>query len=259
VIGFALGILTASLIGSVHCAAMCGGFVCFYAGSDTSASHMPKATPLHSHAAYNIGRLASYLLLGAVAGTLGSGVATLGNMAGIARAATVLAGALMVGWALSTIAAQRGVAIGTLRAPAAWQRMLGGLLHRLRRQSPIVRAGMTGLMTTLLPCGWLYVFVATAGGTGSVRGGLMVMAMFWIGTVPALVAVGVGAQRLFGPLRQRLPSLSAFAVLLLGVLAMSGHLGMEQMAHEAMPATGNGTSSPTHDRAAAAGATTHGH
>ena len=29
------GVLIASLVGSVHCAGMCGGFVCFYAGSSS--------------------------------------------------------------------------------------------------------------------------------------------------------------------------------------------------------------------------------
>lgn len=85
-----------------------------------------------------------------------------------------------------------------------------------------IRAWLTGLVTTLLPCGWLYVFVATAGGAGSVRGGMLVMAAFWLGTVPALVAVGLGAQRLFAPLRVRLPMLSPAIVLVMGLLTISG-------------------------------------
>ncbi len=233
-ISAALGVLAASLIGSVHCAAMCGGFVCFYAGATSShpgagsGATQSLATPLHAHAMYNVGRLASYLFLGAIAGLLGSGVATIGRMAGVAHAATVLAGALMVGWALSTIAAQQGYAIGAARAPEAWQRALGRVLHAVRAQPPAARAALTGLLTTLLPCGWLYVFVATAGGTGSVRGGLTVMLVFWLGTVPALLAVGLGAQRVFGPLRRRLPAAGALAVLVMGVLAMSGRLSMQR-------------------------------
>ncbi len=247
----ALGILAASLIGSVHCAAMCGGFVCFYSGATASKGERATAVaPMRAHAAYNVGRLASYLLLGALAGALGSGVTLLGRMAGVAHAATVLAGALMVGWAVSTIAAQRGFTVGAIRAPEAWQRALGKLLHAVREQPASTRAALTGLLTTLLPCGWLYVFVATAGSTGSVRGGLTVMAIFWLGTVPALVAVGMGAQRAFGPLRRRLPSMSAFAVLVMGVLAMSGHLSMQAGGMSATSASSVGVQSDT---------TTHGH
>lgn len=240
----ALGILVTSLIGSVHCAAMCGGFVCFYAGSGDAGNSIAS---LRSHAMYNVGRLASYLLLGGLAGALGAGLSNAGQMAGVAHAATVIAGALMVGWAVSTIAAQRGVAIGTLHAPEAWQRALGRLLQSIRTQPMPARAALTGLLTTLLPCGWLYVFVAMAGGTGSVRGGLTVMLIFWAGTVPAMLAVGIGAQSLFGPLRKRLPSLSAFAVLVMGVLAISGHLSMRDDQRTHRMSMSNATPSKVHE------------
>lgn len=220
-IGTTLGVLAASLIGSAHCAAMCGGFVCFYAGSATPARDAPM---LRAHTLYNVGRLASYLVLGALAGALGAGVTHLGALAGIARAATTVAGALMIAWALHTIAAQRGLKIGAPRTPAAWQHALGRILHRLRGQHVGVRAAAMGLLTTLLPCGWLYVFVAAAGGTGNVADAMLVMAVFWLGTVPAMFAVGLGAQRVLGPLRMRLPTLSAVTVLVIGVLAIAGRL-----------------------------------
>jgi sulfite exporter TauE/SafE len=252
VIAAALGILVASLIGSVHCAAMCGGFVCFYAGSGDGGTN---AASVRSHAMYNLGRLISYLLLGALAGALGAGLSNVGQVVGIAHAATVVTGALMVGWAVSTIAAQRGVAIGTLHAPAAWQRTLGHVLRAIRTQPIATRAALTGLLTTLLPCGWLYVFVAMAGGSGSVRGGLTVMLIFWAGTVPAMLAVGIGAQSVFGPLRKRLPSLSAFAVLVMGVLAISGRLSMrdDQLTHSLFGAPSSSASAQAH------GAMSHGH
>lgn len=248
----AAGVLVASLVGSVHCAGMCGGFVCFYAGS--AAGHDPAA--LRAHAMYNVGRLASYLLLGAIAGAIGAGVSELGAMAGVSRAAAVVAGALMVGWAISTIAAQRGVSIGALHAPVAWQRALGRVLQAVREQPIAVRAGLTGLFTTMLPCGWLYVFVATAGGTGTVRSAMTVMALFWVGTVPALVAVGVGAQTLLAPFRRRLPAFSAVVVLVMGLLSMSGHLAPDAAApaahaHGPAPVSANAT-----PRAPAAAATT---
>lgn len=244
-IGAAAGILAASLVGSVHCAAMCGGFVCFYSGSTSGSA---AATPLRAHAMYNVGRLASYLTLGAVAGILGSGVAAVGRMAGVAHAATVIAGALMVGWALTTIAAQRGVSIGAVHAPEAWQRALGRALHGVREQPATVRAGLTGLLTTLLPCGWLYVFVATAGGTGTVRGAMTVMFIFWAGTVPAMVAVGLGAQRVFGPLRRALPSASALVVLVMGLLAISGRLSMQRDATGSVSAGSHDMSEMSHGR-----------
>ena len=88
-----LSVLGASLLGSVHCAAMCGGFVCLYSG--TGSARQTGAAP---HAAYNAGRLFSYLLLGALAGSVGHGVDRIGGVAGIGRLAAIIAGALMVVW-----------------------------------------------------------------------------------------------------------------------------------------------------------------
>jgi uncharacterized protein len=224
-IGTATGILAASLVGSVHCAGMCGGFVCFYTGAGSSTD----AAALRAHAMYNVGRLTSYLTLGAIAGAIGAGVSSLGAMAGVQHAAAMVAGALMVGWAISTIAAQRGVRLGAMRAPESWQRAMGRVLHAVREQPMATRAWLTGVLTTMLPCGWLYVFVATAGGSGSIRAGVLTMAVFWLGTVPALLTVGLGAQRLFGPLRQRLPMLSATLVLVMGLLSISGRFSMHHM------------------------------
>lgn len=224
-IGTAAGVLMASLVGSVHCAGMCGGFVCFYAGAGTAnGASSPRPSLLHAHALYNIGRLLSYLTLGAVAGVVGSHISHLGALAGIQQGAAIVAGALMIAWAASTLAAQRGVSLGTLRAPEAWQRVLGRVLHAVRSQPVGIRALLTGLLTTLLPCGWLYVFVATAGGTGSVLSAMGMMAIFWLGTVPALVAVGLGAQTVLAPFRNRLPMVSATVVLIMGLWSLSGHL-----------------------------------
>ncbi|MEP6619581.1 MAG: sulfite exporter TauE/SafE family protein [bacterium] len=217
--GSAAAILAASLLGSVHCAAMCGGFVCFYTGSA-----LPGASLVRAHALYNVGRLISYLFLGALAGAVGVGVTHLGALAGVGHAATIVAGTMMIGWALATFAVQRGIHIGLPSTPQWWQRFLGGALRRLGGRSLAVRALFTGLATTLLPCGWLYVFVAAAGGTGRMVDGMILMAVFWLGSVPAMVAIGMGAQRAFGPLRQRLPALGAMTVFVLGILAMSGRL-----------------------------------
>jgi sulfite exporter TauE/SafE len=53
-----------------------------------------------------------------------------------------------------------------------------------------------------------------AAGTGSIGGGAALMLAFWLGTVPALLGLGVGVERLSAPLRSRLPALSAAVVLL---------------------------------------------
>jgi sulfite exporter TauE/SafE len=59
-----------------------------------------------------------------------------------------------------------------------------------------------GLCTALLPCGWLYSFVATAALTRSPLGGAFVTLTFYLGTVPVLLAI---PQMIKPGLNQRLP------------------------------------------------------
>lgn len=215
-----IGVLLASLVGSVHCAAMCGGFVCLYAGPavERGVSGGP------AHLAYNGGRLVSYLALGTAAGALGARVDDIGRLAGLGRSAAVLAGTLMVAWALSAIGALIGVRVPAVGAPSWAKRWMGGALIAIRGRPAVARAAITGLLTTLLPCGWLYTFVVTAGGTGSALTGAIVMLAFWAGTVPMLLGVGVGARAVFGPFARRLPAVSAAVVLVLGLLSIAGKM-----------------------------------
>jgi sulfite exporter TauE/SafE len=214
------GVLIASLVGSIHCAAMCGGFVCAYAGAGAPRGF----ANLPAHLAYNGGRLVSYVTLGLVAGAIGARVNDAGRFAGIGRGAAVLAGALMVVWATGTIAASLGVRVPGSLAPEWLQKRLGAIVVGIRDEPPVARAALTGLLTTLLPCGWLYTFVVTAGGTGSAIAGAATMFAFWLGTVPMLMTVGLGAQHVLGPFARRLPLAAATLVLVLGLLSIAGRL-----------------------------------
>lgn len=206
----------ASLLGSAHCAAMCGGFVCGYAGDARGR------TDWAAHLAYNGGRLVSYLALGVVAGVAGASLTRAGAIAGIARPAAIVAGTLMVLW--GTVAALRagGITLPRLRFTGAAPAAMRSVLVRIADQPAPVRAGALGALSALLPCGWLWAFAITAAGTGSVPRALVVMAAFWAGTVPALTAVGVAAQRAAGPLRRRLPMLTAGVLVVLGLLTIAG-------------------------------------
>jgi sulfite exporter TauE/SafE len=245
-----LAVLVASLLGSVHCAAMCGPFVCFYATSGASTASWRRET--RGHAAYNIGRLVSYVALGLIAGALGGMLDRAGMLAGVGKIAAMIAGLLMVGWGVGAMLAARGVRIPAPGVPAAWQHAMGAVLQRVRNQPPVIRAAATGLVTTLLPCGWLYAFVVTAGGAGSPLRGALVMLVFWAGTLPMMLAVGYGARAFFGPLRARLPMVSAAVIVMLGLFSIANHFGVVpgmRWMHEltpAVPVAGAPTATPPH-------------
>jgi sulfite exporter TauE/SafE len=225
-----LGVLGASLLGSAHCAGMCGGFVAFYA-TGTGARR------LSAHAAYHGGRWISYVLLGVLAGALGAGLDRAFTATGLAGGAGILSGALITAWGAAKL----------LRAlaPRLWTRLdartprvgrgAGGLvaaaLGRFAHSPPAMRALALGLFTTLLPCGWLYAFVATAAGTGSPARGALVMTAFWAGTLPMLALFGVLARKAAGPFARRLPLLSACLLVAVGLFTLAGRVSTGRAAH----------------------------
>lgn len=208
-------VVIASLLGSVHCAGMCTPFVCFYAGADARASWW-------GHLAYNGGRLVSYLILGAIAGAVGAGIQQVGLGVGVSRAAASVAGILMITWGVVQLLVVRGVNVPTPTPLAGAQRWMASRLRDVRDFAPTVRALTVGLLTTLLPCGWLYAFVITAAGTGTVTDAMLIMAAFWVGTLPMMLAIGVGIRRLAGPLRDHLPVFSALVLVAIGLYSLSG-------------------------------------
>jgi sulfite exporter TauE/SafE len=60
------------------------------------------------------------------------------------------------------------------------------------------------------------------------------MLAFWTGTLPMMLAVGVGARRAFGPLQRRLPALAAASLVVIGALTISGRL-VPRATHEHSP------------------------
>lgn len=214
----ASSVFVAGLLGSAHCAGMCGSFACLASGGD--ASRGPAV--LRSTAAYNVGRLLSYAALGALAGAAGAGLNAAGAIAGFARPAAIVAGVLLILWGLASLLAALGLRIPSLDVPPALATRVARAVRVVQDRPPTVRALAIGALSAALPCGWLYAFVATSAAAGSALGGATVMAAFWLGTVPLLAAVGLGAQRLLGRFRSRLPVVTASVLVILGVLTVAG-------------------------------------
>ena len=211
-------VFVASLVGSLHCAGMCGAFVAF-AVADTEGKPRQRVA---LSAAYHGGRLTTYVLLGAAAGSVGALLDLSGALVGVSRIAMMLAGGVMVLFGISAAMAAMGKRAIRVPVPGFMRKMLAAG-HGLAMQfSPVRRALVIGLLTTLLPCGWLYAFAAVAGGTASPLLGGLTMAVFWLGTLPVLVSLGVGVQRLSGAFGRKLPHVTAIVLILVGLWTLAG-------------------------------------
>ncbi len=207
-------IFVASLLGSFHCVCMCGPIAIWNSaasGNSTTRTMAEKWQSARRMTAYHLGRLFTYTFLGATAGLIGQTMSQLGEFAGIQSAAARIAGAVMIAMGLKrlwTILQPKGQGRGVTpsarmepessidRKRSFSQRIAQNIAAArpyLAKLSPFYRSLGIGAVTVLLPCGWLYLFVIFAAGTGAVLPAIAVMAAFWLGTLPSLTALVMGA------------------------------------------------------------------
>jgi sulfite exporter TauE/SafE len=235
--GILLTVVLSSVLGSLHCAGMCGPFVAFYAGTDAARSGRNRRWI--GHAAYHGGRLATYLVLGSVAGALGDGLDSLGVLSGIGRFAGLVAGSIMVAWGLLSLSFRANA--NSLRMPQRVRRWLVESAARMSARPPFARAALLGLSTAWLPCGWLYAFVVAAAGTANPLSGALILLALWAGSLPALLGLGFGVQAVFQRARPLVAWLNAVALIGLGVLGVAGRLDVPALALDRVHSVLDGT------------------
>lgn len=187
-------VLGASLLGSMHCVAMCGGLAISVGRTRVSV------------AKYHLGRLAGYLVLGALAGKLGEATLAGSGMSLVSWiATTLLAGSFL----FMGIAVWKGRGVHLFALPAGWT---AGLFRKMG-----ARPLGVGLLSALLPCGWLHGFVLAAVATRGPVSGAILLLSFWIGTLPALSFSPWIVEQLIRPLAVKLPRFSAVLLIAAGV------------------------------------------
>lgn len=202
-LGIPLAAFLTALVGSSHCLAMCGGIATAVAGNRRHGI------------AYQLGRLAAYLGTGALSGVLGERLLSSVWQSPIA-------------WFVAAVTFFSMVVLGF----SFWRE--NGNLHfdYLARWNPSLRvwnklapwtssatnrAALLGLLTPLLPCGWLYGFAALAATTRGALPGAVVLGALWLGSLPSLTAGPVAVDWL----RRRLPVTQRRLV---GLLIIAGAL-----------------------------------
>lgn len=222
-------VFVASLVGSLHCAGMCGPLVAFALGTTDAMSHRSRVV---LQFAYHGGRVMTYSAVGAVCGLLGAALDLSGSMVGMNRIAALLAGLMMVGVGIVAVLRYSGVRVPAMPVPKTLSRMIVFGQRAAVGLRPIPRALTIGLLTAFLPCGWLYMFAIVAAGTGTAVGGAMIMIAFWAGTVPVLASLGIGVQAFAGTLGKRIPLITAGLIVLLGLYTIGSRAIQPAQAYE---------------------------
>lgn len=215
-------VFVTGLLGGVHCVGMCGGIVTAFAGQ-SGASRWPL------HLLYNLGRIGSYALAGAIAGTAGSIGLLLNDMLPVQQSLYVLANLMLIAMGLY-LAGMTRVAAALERAGLVLWRRIQPVTRRLLPADTLPRAFGLGMLWGWLPCGLVYAVLASALVSGNALSGAAVMLAFGLGTLPNLMVAGLAMRRLT-LVRQARPLRLAAGALVLGFgvygLAHAATLGQQ--------------------------------
>jgi sulfite exporter TauE/SafE len=182
----------------------------------TLAAHAPDR-PLARQVLYNLGRLNTLVCIGAASGALGAVLVGTLPLWTVERALALLTGAFMIIVALEMLGVTRPLT-GTVTASI--QRWLLLLLRDVMRSRSWTAPVALGVFNAFLPCHLIYAFAAHAAATASVAAGALTMLAFGLGTLPAMLVVGV-ARTLFPDAgRLRGTKLAALVVLALGATTL---------------------------------------
>jgi sulfite exporter TauE/SafE/copper chaperone CopZ len=211
---FLIGLLT-----SVHCVAMCGGINL----SQTLGS------PVRSSLLYNIGRVASYTVVGGVVGAIGSVITFSGAMRGIVQ---LIAGVFMVIMGANMLGIFLPARLGSWlrkfqpRLPRAFSSRISK--EKGKSNSPLI----VGLLNGLMPCGPLQAMQLYALSTGSPLKGAVSMLLFSLGTLPLMFGLGALSSLLSKKFTRKVMTAGAVLVTVLGLTmfsqgaALSGFMGL---------------------------------
>lgn len=186
--------LIAGLLGSTHCLAMCGGI----AGAMAMGIPEQRRTPgrLAGYLAlYNVGRVTSYAVAGAIAGGIGLWLGSMMEVAAWSRALRWATGLLMIAIGLQVALRWQGLRWLEALGGRFWQR-LAPLARRLMPVRDPGTALALGALWGWLPCGLVYSVLVVAAVSGGPGEGASLMAAFGVGTMPAMLATGAVAGRL---------------------------------------------------------------
>jgi sulfite exporter TauE/SafE len=206
------------LLGGGHCVGMCGGIV----GAVTMS--LPKARPKTPFfLAYNLGRILSYTAAGVLAGLVGASSFFLEHVLPIEKLLYGLSSVMLIVLGLYLAGIWRGVTYLEQVGSVLWKK-LQPYSKRFLPVRSIKQALALGALWGWLPCGLVYSVLVAALATGSALGGGLLMLAFGLGTLPALLAMGMAAVNLKSVLQnawvRRLSGLAVFGFGAAGLLRL---------------------------------------
>jgi sulfite exporter TauE/SafE len=194
--------LLLGLVSSLHCVGMCGPLV-------MSLPLMGRKTsPVISMMVYNGGRITTYVLFGLIFGIFGRQL----YMAGFQKGLTIMMGLFLLGFALyQWLPKSKNGIMG-------WFGWINVYLLKLSKNPSTGALWLMGMLNGCLPCGMVYIAIASSLAFQPVLHGGIYMFFFGMGTLPLLLGAGFLGWKINIATRQKILRLIPVYSMVLGVV-----------------------------------------
>ncbi len=216
---FLVGLLT-----GIHCIGMCGSFIIGYTAYDTAK----KRSVFSSHIQYGLGKIISYTILGAFFGFVGSLIQITPFISGIS---IIIAGVFLLIYGLNMLNLFSFLRFIRIKLPKSFNSTVN--IKKSKSKNPLLIGLFSGFILGCGPLQLMYVMVA---GNGNILEGAKILAIFAIGTLPALFAFGMLTRLLSGKIIKNFIYVSGIILLSLGLIMINK--GIERLNSRADIKTG---------------------
>lgn len=205
--------LVMGAVGSLHCIGMCGPLALSLPVSDDKAYTKFVASLL-----YNLGRVITYALIGAVTGLLGRSFSLFGFQQGF----SVVMGILIIGFVMLP---SLGNFLGNVPALHVFFEKLRARIGSLYFKKNFRSVFLIGMLNGLLPCGLIYMALAVSMTMGTAWHGSLFMAGFGMGTLPVMWSVAFFGGFINMNIRRKIRRLYPYLMVLMACLLIIRGLG----------------------------------
>ena len=221
-------IFLVALLGSFgHCIGMCGGFVLAYTAAKVDAE-WSSTHQMIAHLLYSLGRVTSYMIIGAIFGYVGQKVGFDMTAKG---ALFIIVGILMLFIGLSLIGKIKF--LNSIESSIAQSSRFGKLFRMVIHSRSLPSFYFMGILNGFIPCGLVYFFATAAIVAGSALKGAIVMGVFGVATIPAMLGVGIFSSLIKGSSsRQLVIKIAAVIIMLFGLF--TSYKGYMMISHPEM-------------------------
>lgn len=205
-----------AMLGGGHCIGMCGGLMM------AVGMQLPQPKWLYL-LTYNLGRISSYALAGALVGSLGQASSVLEFILPIQQILFLLSSLMLLMLGLYIANLWHGLLLIEKLGGRLWVRVEPWARKLLPIQH-LPQAFFAGMLWGWLPCGLVYSVLIGALASGSAQNGAIMMLMFGLGTLPMLISLGFASAKLKPVLQsERLRMICG------GMIAMFGIMGLYRL------------------------------